>query len=52
MASKPPSLVRQPIAMHTPALLSNTARAARFSTVGGESGSPDEARDPRGFALK
>ncbi|KAJ2403314.1 catalase A [Coemansia sp. RSA 2559] len=25
---------------------------ARFSTVGGESGSPDTARDPRGFALK
>ncbi|KAI0704190.1 catalase-domain-containing protein [Cerioporus squamosus] len=24
----------------------------RFSTVGGESGSPDEARDPRGFAVK
>ncbi|KIY67231.1 catalase [Cylindrobasidium torrendii FP15055 ss-10] len=29
------------------------ARAtARFSTVGGESGSPDTARDPRGFAVK
>ncbi len=25
---------------------------ARFSTVGGEKGSPDAARDPRGFALK
>lgn len=25
---------------------------ARFSTVGGESGSSDAARDPRGFALK
>ncbi|KAL8450920.1 hypothetical protein Emag_003026 [Eimeria magna] len=25
---------------------------ARFSTVGGEKGSPDTARDPRGFALK
>jgi catalase len=25
---------------------------ARFSTVGGERGSPDAARDPRGFALK
>jgi catalase len=24
----------------------------RFSTVGGESGSPDTARDPRGFAVK
>lgn len=24
----------------------------RFSTVGGEKGSPDTARDPRGFALK
>jgi len=24
----------------------------RFSTVGGESGSPDTARDPRGFAIK
>lgn len=26
--------------------------AARFSTVGGESGSADTARDPRGFAMK
>lgn len=52
MASKPPSLVRQPIALRTLTLLSNAACAARFSTVGGESGSPDEARDPRGFALK
>lgn len=26
--------------------------AVRFSTVGGESGSADEARDPRGFAMK
>jgi Catalase len=25
---------------------------ARFSTVGGETGTPDTARDPRGFALK
>ena len=25
---------------------------ARFSTVGGERGSPDAARDPRGFAIK
>ncbi|KAG0152283.1 hypothetical protein CROQUDRAFT_649651 [Cronartium quercuum f. sp. fusiforme G11] len=25
---------------------------ARFSTVGGESGSPDSARDPRGFSVK
>ncbi|UZJ55600.1 hypothetical protein CBS101457_004920 [Exobasidium rhododendri] len=25
---------------------------ARFSTVGGESGSPDAARDPRGFSVK
>lgn len=25
---------------------------ARFSTVGGEKGSPDSARDPRGFSLK
>lgn len=24
----------------------------RFSTVGGESGSPDTARDPRGFSVK
>ena len=24
----------------------------RFSTVGGEKGSPDTARDPRGFAIK
>jgi catalase len=24
----------------------------RFSTVGGEKGSPDAARDPRGFAIK
>jgi catalase len=31
----------------------NKARTtARFSTVGGESGSADTARDPRGFALK
>jgi len=29
-----------------------TPIAARFSTVGGESGSADTARDPRGFALK
>jgi catalase len=26
--------------------------AVRFSTVGGESGSADTARDPRGFAIK
>lgn len=31
----------------------NRARTTiRFSTVGGESGSPDTARDPRGFAIK
>jgi len=29
-----------------------TPVAVRFSTVGGESGSPDTARDPRGFAVK
>lgn len=29
-----------------------TKMFARFSTVGGEKGSPDSARDPRGFALK
>eukprot|EP01038_Epipyxis_sp_PR26KG_P006738 gene6738-9233_t len=29
-----------------------TAVAVRFSTVGGESGSADTARDPRGFAVK
>mmetsp|Transcript_10976 Transcript_10976/g.12717 ORF Transcript_10976/g.12717 Transcript_10976/m.12717 type:complete len:541 (+) Transcript_10976:44-1666(+) len=29
-----------------------TAVGVRFSTVGGESGSPDTARDPRGFAVK
>lgn len=29
-----------------------TPLTARFSTVGGESGSPDVVRDPRGFALK
>ena len=29
-----------------------TALAVRFSTVGGESGSADTARDPRGFAVK
>ncbi|KAI0634572.1 catalase-domain-containing protein [Trametes polyzona] len=29
-----------------------TPITARFSTVGGESGSADEARDPRGFAIK
>jgi catalase len=29
-----------------------TPMVARFSTVGGEKGSPDTVRDPRGFALK
>src|ERR1051326_310908 len=29
-----------------------TEMLARFSTVGGEKGSADSARDPRGFALK
>ena len=29
-----------------------TEVVARFSAVGGERGSPDAARDPRGFALK
>ncbi|KAH7096779.1 catalase-domain-containing protein [Auriculariales sp. MPI-PUGE-AT-0066] len=29
-----------------------TPMTIRFSTVGGESGSADEARDPRGFAIK
>lgn len=29
-----------------------TQLAVRFSTVGGESGSADTARDPRGFAVK
>ena len=29
-----------------------TPLAVRFSTVGGESGSADTARDPRGFAVK
>jgi hypothetical protein len=29
-----------------------TPISARFSTVGGESGSADTARDPRGFAVK
>ena len=29
-----------------------TPIAVRFSTVGGESGSADTARDPRGFAVK
>ncbi|KAK7970311.1 hypothetical protein PG996_001258 [Apiospora saccharicola] len=29
-----------------------TPCVARFSTVGGEKGSPDSARDPRGFAVK
>lgn len=29
-----------------------TPVAVRFSTVGGEKGSPDAARDPRGFAIK
>lgn len=29
-----------------------TPMFARFSTVGGEKGSPDTVRDPRGFALK
>jgi catalase len=31
---------------------SPTKIAVRFSTVGGESGSADTARDPRGFAIK
>lgn len=30
----------------------STPVAVRFSTVGGESGSADTARDPRGFAVK
>ena len=29
-----------------------TPCVVRFSTVGGEKGSPDTARDPRGFAIK
>jgi catalase len=29
-----------------------TKCVARFSTVGGEKGSPDSARDPRGFSIK
>jgi catalase len=29
-----------------------TKCVARFSTVGGEKGSPDTARDPRGFSVK
>lgn len=29
-----------------------TPMLARFSTVGGEKGSADSARDPRGFSLK
>ncbi|KAF4766582.1 hypothetical protein HAV15_010929 [Penicillium sp. str.  len=29
-----------------------TKMLTRFSTVGGEKGSPDSARDPRGFAMK
>jgi catalase len=29
-----------------------TRTLVRFSTVGGEKGSPDSARDPRGFAIK
>lgn len=29
-----------------------TKMFTRFSTVGGEKGSPDSARDPRGFAMK
>ncbi|KAG4425254.1 peroxisomal catalase A [Cadophora malorum] len=29
-----------------------TACISRFSTVGGEKGSPDTARDPRGFSIK
>lgn len=29
-----------------------TPLVARFSTVGGESGTPDAARDPRGFSVK
>lgn len=30
----------------------NTSVTVRFSTVGGGRGSPDQARDPRGFAIK
>ena len=37
-------------------MLSNVGKktpcVARFSTVGGEKGSPDTARDPRGFSIK
>jgi catalase len=44
------------IAKHTLAKVfapgTETPMFARFSTVGGESGSADTARDPRGFALK
>lgn len=31
---------------------SNTSVTVRFSTVGGGRGSPDQTRDPRGFAIK
>jgi len=34
------------------AVSKRTPVAVRFSTVGGESGSADTARDPRGFAVK
>src|SRR5277367_5555164 len=49
--------VTKDITPYTTALLfqtvgKQTPMLARFSTVGGEKGSADTARDPRGFALK
>jgi len=49
--------VTHDISRYTKAVVFNklgkkTPVALRFSTVGGESGSADTARDPRGFALK
>ncbi|EFW98653.1 peroxisomal catalase [Grosmannia clavigera kw1407] len=40
------------IGMLTGAVGKKTPLVARFSTVGGEKGSADSARDPRGFSLK
>ena len=50
MGSKLQSLVRSSI-MASSAYADNLIKV-RFSTVGGESGSADTARDPRGFAVK
>lgn len=46
-------LYQRPLSDHSLSRVGKkTPMIARFSTVGGESGSADTARDPRGFALK